>query len=272
MTQFFEVFFATALGSITLKVLLILLILVICAVLIRISKRVTAAIVKKSKDEGNMRAGTIATLVQSTLKYVIYFVGFAMIMGQCGINIAPILASAGIVGVAVAFGAQSLVKDVITGLFIMLEDSYSVGDYIKAAGVSGLVIEAGLRTTKIRDWGNETHIIPNGSITVITNYSKVPMTCFLEIPVAYNADADKTLVVLNEALAKLNVQLAKYTSDIRVLGINSFAANRLVYKLAFTASVNDEVTIDRAVRLGCKNAFDAAGIDMINDNAVAELN
>ena len=167
MTEFFQ----SPVGIVLMKIIYVLLILTVSGIAIKLFKRMTKNAVAKSKAEGNMRAGTILTIFNSTIKYVIYFIAFAAIMSTFGVNIAPIIASAGVVGVAVAFGAQSLVKDVITGIFIMLEDSYSVGDYVKAGGVSGFVTEVGLRSTKIRDWTNEVHIVPNGNIAVITNYS-----------------------------------------------------------------------------------------------------
>ena len=262
MLEMLEEFFATSFGAIILKIINVLLVFVICGVFIKLSKRLTKKAVLKSRETGNLRVGTVLTLVQSTLKYVIYFIGFAIIMAQFNVNLAPIIASAGVVGVAVAFGAQSLVKDVIGGLFIMLEDSYAVGDYIKAGGVSGFVTEVGLRTTKLRDWTNELHIVPNGNISVISNYSKDDLTCYIDIPVAYAPDSEIVLSVMREALDKLNKDYAGYNPRAKVLGLNNFENNRIIVKAVFYASVNDQLFMERAVRLACKNAFDKAGISM----------
>jgi len=258
MTEFFQ----STLGIISIKIIYVLLILIVSGIAIRIFKRMTKKAVAKSKAEGNMRAGTILTIINSTVKYVIYFIAFAAIMSVFGVNIAPIIASAGVVGVAVAFGAQSLVKDVITGLFIMLEDSYAVGDYVRAGGVTGFVTEVGLRSTKIRDWTNEIHIVPNGNIAVITNYSKEDLTCFIDIPLAYGEQSERAIEVLQTALAKFNADFAEQAPNAQYLGINAFEDNRMLIKICLTADANAQAGLERACRLYCKDAFDNAGIKM----------
>lgn len=258
MTEFFQ----SPVGIVLMKIIYVLLILAVSGIAIKLFKRMTKNAVAKSKAEGNMRAGTILTICNSTIKYVIYFIAFAAIMSTFGVNIAPIIASAGVVGVAVAFGAQSLVKDVITGIFIMLEDSYSVGDYVKAGGVSGFVTEVGLRSTKIRDWTNEVHIVPNGNIAVITNYSKENLNCFIDIPLAYAENANIAIGIMQSALDKFNADYAEQAPDAKILGLNSFENNRMLIKVCLTADADAQAGLERACRLYCKNAFDEAGIMM----------
>lgn len=122
--------------------------------------------------EGRKRAATIATLLKSFLRYTIYFVAIVIFLGLLGVNTGTLLAGAGLVGLAISFGAKNLIQDVLTGFFILFEDQFAVGDYITAAGVSGVVEEIGLRTTRLKDTGGQVHYIPNGRIFQVTNYSR----------------------------------------------------------------------------------------------------
>ncbi len=141
-------------------------------------------------EERKKRVDTLASIIQHTLTIVIMVLAGIVIMGQVGINVGPILAGAGVLGLAVGFGAQNLVKDVITGFFILLENRMNVGDVIQAAGVAGLVESINLRTTILRDLEGKVHIIPNGEITVVTNLTRGWARCVLDIGVAYKEDTD----------------------------------------------------------------------------------
>lgn len=117
------------------------------------------------------RQRTIAALVVSLIKYVFWFVIIMMILLELGIDLAPILASAGILGFAIGFGAQELIKDLISGFFIIFEESFNVGDMIRVGDFTGTVVEIGIRKTKIKSWKNEMRLINNGDIRVLTNFS-----------------------------------------------------------------------------------------------------
>jgi small conductance mechanosensitive channel len=121
-------------------------------------------------DAGRLQ--TLEVLLRSTFTYLIYFMAGLTILQIFNVNTAAILASAGILGLAVGFGAQSLVRDIISGFFIIFEDQFKVGDFVEAVGVIGVVEEVGLRTCKIRQWTGQLHVIPNGEITKVTNYSR----------------------------------------------------------------------------------------------------
>src|SRR5690625_3614670 len=105
------------------------------------------------------------------LSYIVYFTAFIMILSTLGIEVMPLLAGAGVAGLAIGFGAQNLVRDVISGFFIIFEDQFSVGDYVGVAGIEGTVEEIGLRTTKVLSWTGEMNVVPNGDVTQVTNYS-----------------------------------------------------------------------------------------------------
>ena len=139
---------------------------------------------KKLRLDENKRK-TLAGLLKSILRYVTYFTAAINILEIVGVKTASLLAAAGIGGLAVGFGAQNLVKDVISGFFIIFEDQYNVGDYVEAAGVAGVVDEVGLRTTRLRDFGGQFHIIPNGEIALVTNHSRGIKRALVKVKIAY---------------------------------------------------------------------------------------
>lgn len=155
------------------------------------------------------RYRTILRLVQSIVSYVVYFSAILAILSAVNIDVKGLLAGAGIVGLAVGFGAQSLVKDVITGFFIIFEDQFGVGDYIKITSVEGTVLEIGLRTTKIKGAAGEINIVPNGSITDVVNYSINNSIAIIDVSVAYSSDIAKAERLIEEYLKELPKNMKK---------------------------------------------------------------
>lgn len=145
---------------------------------------------------------TLNALTQSILKYVVYFIASIMILGEMGIETTSIIATAGIGGLAIGFGAQNLVKDVITGFFIIFEDQYSVGDFIKVEDITGTVEEIGLRITKLRGFKGDINIIPNGQISTVTNYSRGNSAAIVDVTIAYEADLDRAIQVIDRVIER----------------------------------------------------------------------
>jgi small-conductance mechanosensitive channel len=148
------------------------------------------------------RAQTLETLLLSVVTYLVFFVACLMILQVFNVNTSAILASAGILGLAIGFGAQNLVKDIISGFFILFEDQFSVGDYVQIDTVTGTVEEIGLRTCKIRQWTGELNVIPNGEISRVKNYTRGPMLAKITIGITYEADIDHAISVLQEVSEK----------------------------------------------------------------------
>ena len=146
---------------------------------------------------------TIVKLLQSVLSYLVYFSAIMGILSAVNIQVAGLLAGAGIASVAIAFGAQNLVKDVITGFFIILEDQFSVGDYVKINASEGTVMEIGLRTTKIKGATGEQFILPNGSITEVINYSINNSKASIDMQVALDANIEKVQKIIQDYLDTL---------------------------------------------------------------------
>ncbi len=153
----------------------------------------------KSKPEVEMqkRSRTISNVITSTIGIVIGIVVLFTILAEVGINIAPALASLGILGLAVSFGAQSLIKDLINGIFILVENQYGVGDVIRVGDIAGLVEEVNLRRTILRDLDGAVHYIPNNEIGIVTNLTKEYSRVNMNITVAYREDLDKVIKVIN---------------------------------------------------------------------------
>src|SRR6516225_3852024 len=152
----------------------------------------------KTTTERERRAQTVTRILRQASFVMVWSVTAMLVLAELGMDLKPILAGAGILGLAVGFGAQALVKDVITGFFILLENQISVGDSITAAGCSGVVEAVNLRTLVLRDDDGKTHIIPNSAITVVTNATRDWSRALVDVAIAYKEDTDRCLAVLRE--------------------------------------------------------------------------
>ncbi len=167
------------------------------------------------------RYRTVLRLLKSIVGYVVYFIAGVACLSVVGINITGLIAGAGVVGLAIGFGAQSLVKDVITGFFIIFEDQFGVGDYIRLTNIEGTVLEIGLRTTKIKGAGGEINIVPNGSITEVINYSINNSTAIIDVSVAYSSDINKAEELIIDYLRTLPQKDENIVGEPTLLGVQS---------------------------------------------------
>ena len=215
--------------------------------------------------EVEKRAKTLGRIVQTGLLGVISTIALMMIIKELGMDIGPIIAGAGIIGLAVGFGAQSLVKDMISGFFILMEDQYRVGDVVQIAGIGGLVEQMSLRSTVLRDLEGKVHYIPNGSVTVATNMTKEWSRAVLEIGVAYKEDVDEVMKVLTEVGEEM-LKDGKYSQFIleplEILGVNDFADSAVIIKLMFKTLPLKQWDVGREFRRRVKKTFDAKGIEI----------
>lgn len=209
------------------------------------------------------KAKTLQPLLMSLLRYVVYFFVAATVLDTLNIvSTATILASAGVFGLAIGFGAQSLVKDVITGFFILFEDQFSVGEYVDAAGLSGTVEELGLRVTKIRDFSGALHVIPNGAISQVTNYDRGNMRALVKVAVAYKENTEKVMAVLEQAMLELQEENPAITDGPRVLGMSELLDSGVEFLLWARSSPGAQWELARQMRRKAKAALDAAGIEI----------
>jgi small conductance mechanosensitive channel len=165
---------------------------------------------------------------------------------------------------AVGFGAQSLVKDVITGFFIIFEDQFAVGDIVQVGSFKGTVEEIGLRVTKIRSWTGEVHIIPNGSITQVTNFSIHNSLAVVDVSISYEEDIDKAMKVLKETIKSHYETNENMVAEPEVLGIQQLGASEVVMRITAECKPNTHVAVARELNAEIKKAFDANGMRFHN--------
>ncbi|MEH6988295.1 mechanosensitive ion channel family protein [Cytobacillus firmus] len=244
----------------------VMAILMVTSILIRIGKLAIRNIFKVRTPSrlriSERREATLLKLLENMLTYVVFFVAAIMILSVLTIDVKALLAGAGIVGLAVGFGAQSLVKDIITGFFIIFEDQFSVGDYIRIDQFEGTVEEIGLRTTKIKNWTGEVHILPNGSIMQVTNFSLNNSVAFVDVSIAYEGDIVKVEQVLQELFEKLPEKYEDMVKPPEILGIQNMAAADVMLRVVSETLPMRHFYIARQLRKEIKLCLDEHGIEI----------
>ena len=248
----------------------VVLIAVVMLVLLTVIRRLTGKL--RLLYEGRLpdaaeikRADTLTHVVRDVARVVVMVVGSMMILSEVGVDLKPLLAAAGLGGLAIGFGAQSLVKDVISGFFILLEDSIRVGDVVEIAGVGGLVEDVALRTITLRDGAGHVHVIPNGTVDKVKNMSKDFAVYVFDVGVAYREDVDEVMALLKEVGADMQAD-PTYAADILVplemLGVDRFAESAVIIKCQMKTNPNQQWRIGREMNRRIKKTFDAKGIEM----------
>ncbi|ADG83811.1 mechanosensitive ion channel family protein [Thermincola potens] len=223
--------------------------------------------VKRKPYFDERRINTLRTLMKSVIRYAAYFlviIGILQILLEAlGTDIKTFLAGAGIIGVALGFGAQSLVKDIVTGFFILLENQYAVGEYITTGQYSGFVEEMGLRVTKLRDWGGELHIVPNGMLTAVTNYSRGSMRAMVDMSIAYEEDIDKAINVMSRVAGEIAEELQDIIVEgPEILGVVAFGPSEVIIRCVAKTKPMEQWRVERELRKRFKEAFDKEGIEI----------
>lgn len=222
-------------------------------------KIIEGSIVKLTKDKKTSpaRVKTLNKLLVNVYSYVLLFLFGLMFFAAIGIDIGPLILGAGVLGLAVAFGAQGLVSDVVTGFFILVERQIEIDDYITTAGYDGVVEEVGLRTTKIRSFDGTLNFVPNRFIEGVANHSRGNMRALVDIGISYEDN-------INEALAILNVVCSQFTTDERfkeapqVIGVQAFDTQEVVLRVIGQTENGLQWACERDLREQIKGAFDQA--------------
>lgn len=215
--------------------------------------------------ERQKRAQTLSEIVRAVATTVLFVITTMFVLEEVGLNIAPLLTAAGIGGLAIGFGAQNLVRDVIAGFFLLLEDQVRVGDVVKVGDKSGLVEKLGLRVLILRDFDGSVHMIPNGAIATVTNLTKDYSYAVLHIGVSYRVEVDEAVAVLAQVGADLrgDPQFATdLLEDLQVIGIDDFADMQVKLTLRIKTVPSKQWQISRELRRRIKKAFDEHGIQM----------
>jgi len=211
------------------------------------------------------RAKTLSNLLKMILRYTVYFISTIMILQEFHIDTTSILAGAGIIGLAVGVGAQSIFKDIIAGFFIFLENQYAVGDYIVSGDMAGTVEDIAFRTTKLRDGSGVLHIIPNGMISRISNYSRGQMLAVINVSVANQADISEVLTLLEKAGREIRQEMPEVLADPTVVGIVDFRPGEIVLQVSAPTLSLEQQKVETAFRRKIKVLFDAAQIPLPMD-------
>lgn len=248
----------------------IILILIVACLINRFGKKLIEKTIKKGiKDRTGeateKRQKTLIGIFSGTLKIIVWLVAIMMILPEFGIDVGPILAGAGILGIALGFGAQYMVRDFLAGFFIILENQYRIGDWVVIGKVSGEVECITLRKTVLRDRDGAEHHIPNGEIKQASNLAKGFGNLNLYVKVAYKEDLDKVTNVLN----KLGNELAEDTEwkdkiieAPQVLGVDDFADSAVVLRIWGKTTSLNQWSLARELRKRIKTVFDKEGIEI----------
>ncbi|WP_199616913.1 mechanosensitive ion channel family protein [Paenibacillus alkalitolerans] len=236
-------------------------------IVIRVVGRAIHHMMIERKKEGPVRidtrrSQTIGRLVNNIVSYTVNFIVLLLILAELGVDLAPLLAGAGVLGLAIGFGAQSLVKDVITGFFIIFEDQFAVGDVIRTGNFQGTVEEIGLRVTRIKSWTGEVHIIPNGAITEVTNFSTNNSVGVVDVSIAYETDIDRAIEVIKETAQRVYEESENIVKDPEVLGVQALGASEVVIRVTAECRPNTHYGVGRILNAEIKKALDAAGIEI----------
>ncbi len=233
-----------------------------------VGRRAARAILKRRAARGperEQRTKTFIGVVKGVLVAAVVFVGVLVILNWFDVDLAPILASAGVIGVVAGFAAQSLIKDYLAGFFILLEDQFAVGDVVEVGGFSGVVEEMTLRMTLLRDMNGAAHIVPNGQMGIVTNYTRSWSRLDWKVAVGYDEDADRVIAVLLDECRKLAADPLwgpRLDGDPQVLGVDSFDAAAVTIRLLIKTKPGDQWELGREFRRRVKLRFDAEGIAM----------
>ena len=211
------------------------------------------------------RAATLGRVFRYIASVIISLITVTLILSELGISIAPILGAAGVVGVAVGFGAQSLVKDYFTGFFLLLENQIRQGDVIQAGGKAGVVEEITLRFVRMRDYDGNVHFVPNGTITTATNMTRGHAHAVVDVGVAYRENVDQALEIMRKTGAELRADpafAAKILEDVEIVGVEAWADSAVVLRCRFKVAPIEQWGVRREYLRRLKHAFDVAGIEI----------
>ena len=221
---------------------------------------------RRAKAELAKRSRTLSSVLTHTIGVIIAVIAAFMVLSEIGIDITPLLAGAGVAGVAIGFGAQSLIRDIISGFFIMVEDQFNVGDVAQVAGITGLVEGLNLRRTLLRDLDGILHVVPNGEIRVASNFTKMWSRAHLNISVAYKEDLDRVMAVIRktwEGMAEEPDWAPFLISKTPwLLRVNEFGDSGIVIKVVGETQPMKQWDVMGELRRRIKRVFDEQGIEI----------
>lgn len=256
----------------TLRIVLVLVLIRVLRILLRKAlRRLERRLIARDHAEGSLtaestkRAGTLVKLLFQGATVLIWVTGMLVILREVGVQIGPILASAGIAGVALGFGAQNLVRDLIAGFFMLLENQVRVGDVAVVNGTGGLVEEVNLRTLVLRDLSGSRHFFPNGTITALSNLTQEWSAYVFDIRIDYRADVDQAIEVLRRVGSEMrdDPQFGPLMlGEVEVFGLDTFQDSAVVVKGRLRTQPIKQWDVGREFLRRVKKAFESQGVDI----------
>jgi len=271
----------------------VLLILLVAYILVRISRRIIKRTVRRLETGDSeskletfrrrtglslldtsdqmptarrvQRARTIGVVLRSIVTVVIWTIAILMALGELGVNLAPLLAGAGVAGIALGFGAQTLVRDFLSGLFMLFEDQYGVGDVVDVGEATGTIEGVSLRTTRLRDVEGVVWHVPNGEIKRVGNMSQQWSRALLDIGVAYETDVPTAIGVIKNTADEMwrdEAWSRRILGEPEVWGVEELGADRLIIRLVVQTRPLEQWAVARELRARIKRAFEETGIDL----------
>lgn len=256
----------TAVGKVIAQIVIIF---ILARLLLGVIHRVIDHVLVNESRRGllgrdTQRDKTVASLLKSVSFYAVFFIAGMMALEAIGINTASLLAAAGVAGLAIGIGAQNLVKDVVSGFFIVFEGQFRVGDYVGIGDVRGFVEQTGLRTTWIRTYSGEVHIIPNGEVRKVVNYMGPEMRVMFDVPISFEEDVDRAIAALEEAFERAREEgvLEKLVAGPKVLGVSNIGEAGVDLRIWARAEPLHQWALGRQLRKLVKQTLDEHGIKL----------
>ena len=221
--------------------------------------------IERQAERARQRARTLGSVLKSTSTIVVVTLALLIILAELGVNLGPLIAGAGIVGVAVGFGSQSLVKDFVSGIFMLLEDQYGVGDVVDLGDATGVVERVTLRVTQIRDVEGTLWHVPNGEVRRVANLSQQWARVVLDIEVAYDTDLSAASEIIKRVADEVwhdDLEHATVLEEPEIWGIERFGDNSIAIRLAVMVEPGEQWAAAREIRGRLKPAFDDAGVEI----------
>ncbi len=247
------------------RLLLAAVVILLGAVVIRFGRSLINRLVQGRKGASVKSPGqreTLRSLVISVFNYTMYFILITVVLGIFGVNVTSMIAVAGVGGIAIGFGAQTLVKDVISGIFLWVEGNITVGDIVEVNGLSGEVEAIAIRTTTIRNYSGNLYVIPNGDIRTVTNMTRSYKRAIVDIRLPYEEKLDRLLAILTDEMEKVSAEVPGLSEVPQVLGVLSYEPDAIIVRIAAMCSVKENWGIEREMRKRVKERFDTENIQM----------
>ncbi|WKA54815.1 mechanosensitive ion channel family protein [Planococcus shixiaomingii] len=250
-------------GIIAVKVILITIAAGLIVRLLRMIIRKSFSVrIKGPLKYNERRQQTLSKLLENIVAYVIYFMAIVAVLSAFSINVTGLIAGAGVLGLAVGFGAQNLVRDVITGFFIIFEDQFSVGDFVRIGTAEGTVEEIGLRTTKVKGAAGELFIFPNGNILDVVNFSVHNSIAIVDVNVSYKADINQIESLMGDFLGTMQDKYEQIIKPPEFLGVQSLTPTEMVIRVVAETLPMQHFAVSRGMRRDLKEFLDAHNIEV----------